>query len=192
MSRIGDMRSGAPLPTRRSVIGGAAVALAAPALISRCGLAAEPLKVAVWDDHLSEEMLVAFRNATGIEVSLTTHFDDLETLATFGAADGTGPDIAFVTNRNIGSWISASTSSSSRLSTSGASIETRSFRRCAPRRARKRSAPMVSARSFHSVGERMPLSTIRTNVITPMERPIGSISGRRKTRAGSRSSPPWR
>ena len=36
-------------------------------------------------------------------------------MATFGAADGTGPDIAFVTNRNIGSWISASTSSPSPL-----------------------------------------------------------------------------
>ncbi len=106
---------GTPSPTRRAVVGGAVAAFAAPALISRRGLAAEPLKVAVWEDYLNEEMIKAFRDATGIEISLVTHSEDLETLTTFGAADGTGPDIAFVTNSNIGNWISASKGSASPL-----------------------------------------------------------------------------
>ncbi|MEC9347719.1 MAG: extracellular solute-binding protein [Pseudomonadota bacterium] len=90
--------------SRRSVLKGSAVALAAPAILRAHDALASSgsVNVFAWGDYIQQNMVDAFQGKTGIRVNLSTYGSNDEAEQKLKAAGGKGFDVIFpsVTNGN--------------------------------------------------------------------------------------------
>lgn len=94
--------------TRRNVLksmGGAA--LATPFLGSQAFAAGGEVNIYAWDGYVSEDMISAFADKTGIKVNLTNYGTNNEVLNKLRASKGTGFDVVFPSISALQQWYDA-------------------------------------------------------------------------------------
>ncbi|MEN2975831.1 extracellular solute-binding protein [Tistrella bauzanensis] len=96
--------------TRRSLLkasamGGAALAVAGPAILNPARAAGGEVRVFAWAGYLTDDMLAAFQNATGIKAVRTEYGTNDELLNQLRASQGGGFDIIWPTVDRVPNYV---------------------------------------------------------------------------------------